>query len=85
MVRYSHFFKSFLQSVMIHTVKGFSIVDETKVDIFLPSFLRSLWLTLAKDFSRYNNKIIFLTILNYLSRERNQIPEKYLSLFHQLC
>ena len=24
---------------MIHTVKGFSIVDETEVDIFLPSFL----------------------------------------------
>ena len=39
MVRYSHFFKSFPQFVMIHTVKGFSIVDETEVDIFLPSFL----------------------------------------------
>ena len=41
MVWYSHLFKSFLQTVMIHTVKGFSIVNETKVDSFLelPCFL----------------------------------------------
>ena len=38
---YSHLFKSFLQFIMIHTVKGFSTVDETEVDVFLefPSFL----------------------------------------------
>ena len=35
MVWYSHLFKSFQQFVMIHTVKGFSIVDETEVDVFL--------------------------------------------------
>ena len=41
MVLYSHPFKSFPQFVMIHTVKGFSIVDETEVDVFLefPCFL----------------------------------------------
>ena len=41
MVWYSHLFKSFLQFIMIHTVKGFSVVDETEVDIFLefPCFL----------------------------------------------
>ena len=40
MVWYSHFFKSFPQFVLIHTVKGFSIVNETEVDVFLefPSF-----------------------------------------------
>ena len=32
---YSHLFKSFPQFVMIHTVKGFSIVNETEVDVFL--------------------------------------------------
>ena len=39
MVWYSHLFKSFLQFSMIH--KGFSVVDETEVDIFLefPCFL----------------------------------------------
>ena len=32
---YSHFFKNFSQFAVIHTVKGFSIVSEAKVDFFL--------------------------------------------------
>ena len=41
MVWYSHPFKSFPQFIMIHTVKGFGIVNETEIDAFLkfPSFL----------------------------------------------
>ena len=35
MVWYSHLFKSF--AVVIHTVKGFSIVNEAEVDVFLES------------------------------------------------
>ena len=35
MVWYSHFFKNFLQFVVIHTVKGFSVVSKVEVDIFL--------------------------------------------------
>ena len=35
MVWYSHLLKSFPQFVVIHTVKGFSIVSEAKVDVFL--------------------------------------------------
>ena len=35
MVRYSHLFKDFAQSVVIHSVKGFSIVSEAEVDVFL--------------------------------------------------
>ena len=35
MVWYSHLFKNFPQFVLIHTVKGFSIVNETEVDVFL--------------------------------------------------
>ena len=40
-VWYSHLFKNFPQFVVIHTVKGFSIVSETEVDVFLelPCFL----------------------------------------------
>ena len=34
-VWYSHFFKDFQQFVFIHRVKGFSIVKETEVDVFL--------------------------------------------------
>ena len=37
MVRYSHLSKSFLQFVMIHTVKGFNIVNETEIDVLLKS------------------------------------------------
>ena len=41
MVWYSCLSKSFPQFVMNHTVEGFSIVDETGIDVFLefPSFL----------------------------------------------
>ena len=35
MVWYSHLFKSFPQFVMIHTVQGLSIVNETELDVFL--------------------------------------------------
>ena len=35
MVCYSHLFKNFPQFVVIHTVKGFSIVNEAEVDVFL--------------------------------------------------
>ena len=34
-VCYSHLFKNFTQFVVIHTVKGFGIVNKTEVDIFL--------------------------------------------------
>ena len=35
MVWYSHLFKNFPQFVVVHTVKGFSIVNEAEVDVFL--------------------------------------------------
>ena len=35
MVWYSHFFKNFPQFVVIHTVKGFGIVNIAEVDVFL--------------------------------------------------
>ena len=43
MVWYSHLSKGFPQFVMIHTVKGFRVVKETEVDVFLklPCFLHS--------------------------------------------
>ena len=41
MLWYSHLFKSFPQFIMIHTVEGFSVVNQTEVGVFLdfPSFL----------------------------------------------
>ena len=37
MVWYSHLSRSFPQLVMIHAVKGFSVADETDIDVFLKS------------------------------------------------
>ena len=35
MVWYSHLFQNFPQFIVIHTVKGFGLVDEAEVDVFL--------------------------------------------------
>ena len=35
MVWYSHLFQNFPQFIVIHTVKGFGIVNKAKIDIFL--------------------------------------------------
>ena len=35
MIWYSHFFKKFPQFVVIHIVKGFIIVNEAEVDVFV--------------------------------------------------
>ena len=40
MVWYSHLFQNFPQFIVMHTVKGFGVVNKAKVDVFLelPSF-----------------------------------------------
>ena len=35
MVLYSHLLKNFSQFLVIHTVKGFGIVDKAEIDVFL--------------------------------------------------
>ena len=35
MIWYSHLFQNVPQFVVIHTVKGFSIVNEAEIDVFL--------------------------------------------------
>ena len=35
MVWYSHLFKNIPQFVVIHTVKGFTVVNEAEIDVFL--------------------------------------------------
>ena len=35
MARYSHLFQNFPQFVVLHTVKGFSVVNKAEVDVFL--------------------------------------------------
>ena len=44
-VLYSHLFQNFPQFIVIHTVKGFGIVNKAEVDIFLDSlFLMIQWM-----------------------------------------
>ena len=38
MVWYSHLLKNFPQFVVIHTVKGFGIVNKAEIDVFLELF-----------------------------------------------
>ena len=35
MVWYSHLFQNFPQFIVIHTVKGFGIINEAEIDVFL--------------------------------------------------
>ena len=35
MVWYSHLFQNFPQLIVIHTVKGFGIVNKAEIDVFL--------------------------------------------------
>ena len=39
MVWYSHLFQNFPQFIVIHTVKGFGIVNKAEIDIFLELLL----------------------------------------------
>ena len=38
MVWYSHLFENFPQFIVIHTVKGFGIVNKAEIDVFLELF-----------------------------------------------
>ena len=35
MVQYSHLFRNFPQLVVVHIAKGFNVVNQTEVDVFL--------------------------------------------------
>ena len=39
MVWYSHLFQNFPQFIVIHTIKGFGLVNKAEVDVFLELFL----------------------------------------------
>ena len=56
MVWYSHLFQNFPQFVVIHTVKGFSIVSKAEVDVFLEfsCFFEKLYLSLNESVSSMN-------------------------------
>ena len=61
---YSHFFKNFPQFVVIHIVKGFSIVNEAEVGVFLefPCFLYDPmnFGSLIYDFSAFSKHSLYI-------------------------
>ena len=63
-VWYSHLFKNFSQFVVIHSVKGFSIVEEAEVDVFLAllCFLYSttIIINLISDFSAFSKPSLYI-------------------------
>ena len=48
-VWYSHLFKNFPQLVVIHKVKGFSVVNETEVNVLFFFFWNSLALSMIQQ------------------------------------
>ena len=78
MVWYSHLFKSFPQFGMIHTVKGFSIVDETVVDVFLgsPYFFYDLvnFGNLISGSSAFSKIILNIAFANNIKYNLAHIP-----------
>ena len=38
MLWYSHLLQNFLQFIVIHTVKGFGVVNKAEIDVFLELF-----------------------------------------------
>ena len=41
-VWYSYLFQNFPQFIVIHTVKGFGIVNKAEIDVFLPPYDRAI-------------------------------------------
>ena len=70
MIWYSHFLKNFPQFVVVHTVKGFSIVSETDGNVFLgfPCFLYDP-MDVHNLISGSANQIIYLDVLTSCSVE----------------
>ena len=69
MVWYSHLLKNFPQFVVIHTVKGFSVVNETKVDVFLelPCFLHDsseCWQFDIWFLCLFESQLVYLEVLD---------------------
>ena len=79
---YSHLSKSFPQFVMIHTVKGFSVVNETEIDVFLnfPCFLYNpvyVGNLISSSFSFFTPRLDIWKFLVHIMLKPNMQDFKY--------
>ena len=64
---YSHLFQNFPQFLVIHTVKGFGIVNKAEIDVFLELFFSDLadvsnWISGSSAFSKTSFNIWEFTV-----------------------
>ena len=73
MVWYAHLFNTFPQFVMIHTVKGFSIVNEAEVNVFWNSFATE-YISLPSAYkNKYSvNREVRFEVINYNQGDRER-------------
>ena len=84
MVWYSHLFKNFPEFVVVHTVKGFGIVNKAEVDVFLelscffddPSDVGNL-ISGSSAFSKSS-----LTVWKFMVRTNKGSTNLYVLLIH---
>ena len=70
-VWYSHLLKHFPQLIVIHTVKGFGIVNKAEIDVFLELSCLTLFLELSLPYLVYQMLISF----------RNTLPQTIRIIF----
>ena len=66
-VWYSHLFQNFPQFIVIHTVKGFGIVNKVEIDIFLVMYIHRIsasWITQTLSSFSKMLTLISSTLLN---------------------
>ena len=74
MVWYSHFFQNFPQFNVIHTVKGFGIVNQAEIDVFLE---RSSFLIPLKYIKLTETKKVILSSGVFMNRDVRHMSDKY--------
>ena len=80
MVWYSHLFQNFPQFIVIHTVKGFGIVNEADIDVFLE--ISCFFDDLADVGNLISGSSVFFKIqLEHLKVHGSHIAEAWLGEF----